>query len=82
MASMLAARSHADSSISERRLRPVYDYLDNGNHKKALQEAEKLLKKQKDFSCAKALKALALVRLSRSDEALSVLKELQTEAPH
>uniref|UniRef100_A0A224YWA9 N-terminal acetyltransferase B complex subunit MDM20 homolog n=1 Tax=Rhipicephalus zambeziensis TaxID=60191 RepID=A0A224YWA9_9ACAR len=81
MASMLAARSHADSSISERRLRPVYDYLDNGNHKKALQEAEKLLKKQKDFSCAKALKALALVRLSRSDEALSVLKELQTEAP-
>ncbi|XP_065289709.1 N-alpha-acetyltransferase 25, NatB auxiliary subunit isoform X2 [Dermacentor albipictus] len=81
MASMLAARSHADSSINERRLRPVYDYLDNGNHKKALQEAEKLLKKQKDFSCAKALKALALVRLSRSDEALSVLKELQTEAP-
>ncbi|KAH6932585.1 hypothetical protein HPB50_007832 [Hyalomma asiaticum] len=55
--------------------------LDNGNHKKALQEAEKLLKKQKDFSCAKALKALALVRLSRSDEALSVLKELQAEAP-
>ncbi|XP_075739875.1 N-alpha-acetyltransferase 25, NatB auxiliary subunit [Rhipicephalus microplus] len=81
MASMLAARSHADSSISERRLRPVYDYLDNGNHKKALQEAEKLLKKQKDFSCAKALKALALVRLSRLDEALSVLKELQAEAP-
>ncbi|XP_049520620.1 N-alpha-acetyltransferase 25, NatB auxiliary subunit [Dermacentor silvarum] len=81
MASMLAARSHADSSINERRLRPVYDYLDNGNHKKALQEAEKLLKKQKDFSCAKALKALALVRLSRSDEALSVLKELQAEAP-
>lgn len=81
MASMLAARSHADSSINERRLRPVYDYLDNGNHKKALQEADKLLKKQKDFTCAKALKALALVRLSRSDEALAVLNELQTEAP-
>ncbi|KAL1482376.1 hypothetical protein MTO96_033839 [Rhipicephalus appendiculatus] len=32
------------------------DYLDNGNHKKALQEAEKLLKKQKDFSCAKVTK--------------------------
>ncbi|KAH9377457.1 hypothetical protein HPB48_006299 [Haemaphysalis longicornis] len=57
------------------------DCLDNGNHKKALQEAEKLLKKQKDFSCAKALKALALVRLSRSDEALSLLRELQVEAP-
>ncbi|XP_077534850.1 phagocyte signaling impaired [Haemaphysalis longicornis] len=81
MASMVAARSHADSSINERRLRPIYDCLDNGNHKKALQEAEKLLKKQKDFSCAKALKALALVRLSRSDEALSLLRELQVEAP-
>lgn len=81
MASMVAARSHADSSINERRLRPIYDCLDNGNHKKALQEAEKLLKKQKDFSCAKALKALALVRLSRSDEALTLLRELQVEAP-
>ncbi|XP_029837658.3 N-alpha-acetyltransferase 25, NatB auxiliary subunit [Ixodes scapularis] len=80
MASMVVARSHADSSINERRLRPVYDYLDNGNHKKALQEAEKLLKKQKDFSCAKALKALALVRLTRMDEAYATLKELQQEA--
>ena len=31
----------------------LVDCLDNGNNKKALQEAEKLLKKQKDFPCAK-----------------------------
>jgi len=28
--------------------------LDSGNNKKALQEADRLLKKQKDFPCAKA----------------------------
>jgi len=30
------------------------DCLDGGNNKKALQEADRLLKKQKDFPCAKA----------------------------
>ena len=28
--------------VSERRLRPIYDWLDNGNNKKALQEADKV----------------------------------------
>jgi len=30
------------------------DCLDGGNNKKAVQEADRLLKKQKDFPCAKA----------------------------
>lgn len=29
------------------------DCLDNGNNKKAIQEADKVLKKQKDLQCAK-----------------------------
>lgn len=29
------------------------DWLDNGNNKKALQEADKVLKKQPNFQCAK-----------------------------
>lgn len=29
------------------------DCLDNGNNKKAIQEADRILKKQRDFSCAK-----------------------------
>jgi len=32
----------------------VADCLDGGNNKKAVQEADRLLKKQKDFPCAKA----------------------------
>lgn len=31
------------------------DCLDNGNNKKAIQEAEKVLRKQKDFQCAKVI---------------------------
>ena len=31
----------------------ITDCLDNGNNKKAIQEADKVLKKQKDLQCAK-----------------------------
>ena len=34
----------------------IVDCLDNGNNKKALQEADKVLKKQKDFLCVKVKK--------------------------
>ena len=52
------------------------DWLDNSNNKKALQEAEKVLKKQPDFVCCKALKALALVRLGREEEASPILDSI------
>ncbi|XP_015908047.1 N-alpha-acetyltransferase 25, NatB auxiliary subunit [Parasteatoda tepidariorum] len=77
----MAARSHVDTAVNERRLRPIYDCLDNGNNKKALQEADKLLKKQRDFLCAKALKALALVRLGRNEESFNVVQEVHAEDP-
>ena len=41
-----AATAAAQNSVAERRLRPIYDWLDNGNNKKALQEADKVLKNQ------------------------------------
>lgn len=52
------------------------DWLDNGNNKKALQEADKVLKKNPEFVCCKALKALALVRLSREEEASPILNAI------
>ena len=52
------------------------DWLDNSNNKKALQEADKVLKKQPDFVCCKALKALALVRLGREEEASPILDSI------
>ncbi|CAH1802298.1 unnamed protein product [Owenia fusiformis] len=76
----MAAKGHVDV-VGERRLRPIYDYLDSGNNKKALQECDKVLKKQKDFTCAKALKALALLRLGRQDESDTILQGVHDEKP-
>ena len=50
--------------------------MDNGNNKKALQEADKVLKKQPNFDCCKALKSLALIRLSREDDASPILDSI------
>ena len=47
------------------------------NNKLAIQLADKILKKQKELHCAKALKALALLRLNRTAECLGLLEELK-----
>ncbi|XP_060806702.1 phagocyte signaling-impaired protein [Amyelois transitella] len=70
-----------DGGIVERRLRPIYDWLDNGNNKKALQEAEKVLKKSPALQAARALKALALFRLGKASEAHQLLDALAEEKP-
>jgi N-terminal acetyltransferase B complex non-catalytic subunit len=57
------------------------DFIDAANYKKALQEVEKVLKKQKDFLCAKVLKALALLRLGREAESASLLQEVYNQSP-
>lgn len=58
------------------------DWLDNGNNKKALQEAEKVLKKSPTLQAARALKALALFRLGKGPEAFVVLDALADEKPN
>ena len=70
-------KNSAENSVAERRLRPIYDSLDNGNNKKALQEAEKVLKKQPDFQCCRVLKCLALIRLGKEGEAEAILNKVQ-----
>jgi len=75
------SRHTAENSVSERRLRPIYDWLDNGNNKKALQEADKVLKKQPDFQCCRVLKCLALIRLGKEGEAEVILNKVLSESP-
>ncbi|XP_022902804.2 phagocyte signaling-impaired protein [Onthophagus taurus] len=70
-----------DTSIMERRLRPIYDWLDNGMHKKALQECDKVLKKTPYLQCAKALKAVALLRLGKAGDSKVILEALVNECP-
>ena len=55
--------------------------IDAGNIKKALHEADRLVKKQKDFQCAKVLKALALLRLNRKTEAQEILTQVSLTVP-
>ena len=69
-------KNSAENSVAERRLRPIYDWLDNGNNKKALQEADKVLKKQPEFQCCRVLKCLALIRLGKEGEAESILNKV------
>ncbi|KAJ2940291.1 hypothetical protein O0L34_g11865 [Tuta absoluta] len=78
---MAVRPQHMNDGIVERRLRPIYDWLDNGNNKKALQEAEKVLKKSPTLQAARALKALALFRLGKAPEALAFLDALAKEQP-
>ena len=70
------SRHSAENSVAERRLRPIYDWLDNGNNKKALQEADKVLKKQPEFQCCRVLKCLALIRLGKEGEAEVILNKV------
>nr|DBA23203.1 TPA: hypothetical protein GDO54_014139 [Pyxicephalus adspersus] len=56
-------------------------YLDNGNNKMAIQQAEKLLKKHKDLHCAKVLKAIGLQRTGKQDEAFMLAQEVAALEP-
>ncbi|XP_077398657.1 N-alpha-acetyltransferase 25, NatB auxiliary subunit [Vanacampus margaritifer] len=76
----MAARGHVQDP-NDRRLRPIYDYLDNGNNKMAIQQADKLLKKHKDLHCAKVLKAIGLQRTGKQDEAFSLAQEVTSLEP-
>lgn len=57
------------------------DALDSNSNKKALSEADKVLKKHPQFLAAKALKALAILRLGRDDESKSILDAIMKEKP-
>ncbi|KAL9890093.1 phagocyte signaling impaired isoform 1-T3 [Glossina fuscipes fuscipes] len=70
-----------DPAVFERRLRPIYDNLEVGNNRKALQETEKLLKKHPNLLCIKALKGLALLRLGRYEESDGFLQAVANEKP-
>ncbi|XP_003240397.1 N-alpha-acetyltransferase 25, NatB auxiliary subunit [Acyrthosiphon pisum] len=73
--------SRNDNSMAERRLRPIYEWIDNGNYKKALHELDKLIKKLPSQNCSKALKSLTLVRLGKDQEAVTLLKEVRECKP-
>ncbi|XP_076276164.1 phagocyte signaling impaired isoform X1 [Lasioglossum baleicum] len=77
----MASKADVESIVNERRLRRIYDWLDNGNNKKALQEADKVLKKQPSNQCAEMLKALALLRLGKENECQVIMDKVRSKIP-
>ena len=55
--------------------------IDNMQYKKAVQLCDKVLKKQTDLQAGKALKALALSRQQRVEEATALINQLVLEKP-
>ncbi|PIO61687.1 hypothetical protein TELCIR_16781, partial [Teladorsagia circumcincta] len=76
------AMSKADQLVIERRLRPIYDAIDAGNPKKAVQEADKVLKKHPVTICAKVLKALALIRSDKLADGFEIINTLDVPGAH
>ncbi|KAG2212015.1 hypothetical protein INT46_001275 [Mucor plumbeus] len=66
---------------TEKKLRPLYEALDEGQNKMALQHCAKLLKKSPDWPLVKALKALVLVRTGKDDEAFELCEQVKKVIP-
>ena len=52
-----------------------------GNYKKALQDVEKVLRKNPTLQCARALKAWACIRQGKDDESCELIQALEKENP-
>eukprot|EP00658_Telonema_sp_P-2_P008743 TRINITY_DN13300_c0_g2_i1.p1 TRINITY_DN13300_c0_g2~~TRINITY_DN13300_c0_g2_i1.p1 ORF type:complete len:916 (-),score=272.12 TRINITY_DN13300_c0_g2_i1:266-3013(-) len=64
------------------KLQAVYDSIDNGNHKQAIKLCDQILKKSKQpVPLVLSLKAVALDRVDRRDEALLLCNQIMTENP-
>lgn len=60
-------------------MKKIYDCLNIGCNKKAVQEVDRLPKNARDMTVFKALKALALIRMSKMQQASDILKEINPE---
>ncbi|KAJ3175570.1 N-alpha-acetyltransferase 25, NatB auxiliary subunit [Geranomyces variabilis] len=67
-------------SALDRQLRPIYEALDSYNNKQAVALCTKALKKGENQTI-KALKAVALDRLGKEDEALEICDEIKRTRP-
>ncbi|CAO3630245.1 unnamed protein product [Cunninghamella blakesleeana] len=67
--------------LTERKLRPLYDAIDDGQYKIGLQHANKFLKKSPNWGLVKALKAIILLRTGKEEEAKELCLEVKKGIP-
>lgn len=63
----------------DRHMKKIYDCLNIGCNKKAVQEVDRLPKNVRDLTAFKALKSLALIRMSKRRQAFDILNEINPE---
>lgn len=68
-----------NSAAFERQLKKIYDCLNIGSNKKAVQEVDRLPKNVKDSTVFQSLKALALIRMGKRRQAFDILEEINTD---
>ncbi|ORX47178.1 hypothetical protein DM01DRAFT_1339199 [Hesseltinella vesiculosa] len=66
---------------TEKKLRPLYDAIDDGQYKLAMQLANRYLKKSPNWALVKALKAVVLIRTGKDDEAKELCIEVKKAIP-
>lgn len=76
MKSSSETMSGANSAAIERHLKKIYDCLNIGCNKKAVQEVDRLPKNVRDQTVFKALKSLALIRMYKRQQAFDILNEI------
>ncbi|EST07356.1 N-acetyltransferase B complex, non-catalytic subunit [Kalmanozyma brasiliensis GHG001] len=64
--------------LAERACGPIYNAIDTGNNSLAIRHADKVLQSQPDLALALSLKALALVRSGKREEANTLCTKLVT----
>lgn len=68
-----------NQAASDRHLKKIYDCLNIGSNKKAVQEVDRLPKNVRDLTVFKALKSLALIRLCKRQQAFDILSEINPD---
>lgn len=71
--------SGGNTAALERQLKKIYDCLNIGCNKKAVQEVDRLPKNVRDMTVFKALKSLALIRMYKRRQAFDILSEINPE---
>lgn len=69
------------SDALERKLQPIYDAIDSRSYKNALKHTDAALKKYPGNQLLSALRAFALQRTGKSDEALVTLQSIVDKGP-
>lgn len=68
--------SGCNSAAIDRHLKKIYDCLNIGCNKKAVQEVDRLPKNVRDLTVFRALKSLALIRMYKRRQAFELLNEI------